>query len=432
MINRLKKDWVIHILCLFLTMFYLWGMNLVPFHPDESTQIFMSQDSFDFIKDPLSLSYSPGAELTSKINYRAIDMPLTRYLIGFTRFATSSPGLHSDWDWSLTWEQNLKIGAYPSQTLLKIARLIPTLLIPISVYLFYFAIRKVLPKIPALIAVLFLGLNPLILLHGRRAMAESALLFGITLFLWSVTRDRIKPILVGISIAVAFNAKQTGVFLIPAGIIAVCTLPDEEQNLKNMLARSAVVLAVFLIITLLLNPFYWKSPFSAIIFGYQTRAQLLDLQLMDHLGGSAPNILRQALNLISNVFMLPPAVSEIDNYLDPLTRQIQAYRDILPHSWGRDLIGGSIQLTIILSGFFVLYKRYSSHSKAIKNNLILLLITTFSLTLGILTFLPLPWQRYFIPLLPLIAFWVGYGFLPLSEVIKTTLLSRKTKLDLSK
>ena len=111
----------------------------------------MSQDPFDFIKDPLSLSYSPDAELTNKMNYRAIDMPLTRYLIGFARIVTSTPGLHSDWDWSLNWEQNLKIGAYPSQTLLKIARLIPTLLIPISIYLFYFAIRKVLPKIPALI-----------------------------------------------------------------------------------------------------------------------------------------------------------------------------------------------------------------------------------------------------------------------------------------
>ena len=426
MINKLKKEWVIHLLCLFLTLFYLWGMNLVPFHPDESTQIFMSQDPFDFIKDPLSLSYSPDAELTSKMTYRAIDMPLTRYLIGFARFVTNSPGLQSDWDWSLTWEQNLKIGAYPSQSLLKTARFIPTLLIPISIYLFYFSIRKILPKTPALIAVLFLGLNPLILLHGRRAMAESALLFGITLFLWSVTRDRIKPILVGIAIAIAFNAKQTGIFLIPAGIIAVCTLPDEEQNLKDMLARIAVVMAVFFIITLLLNPYYWKSPFSAIIFGNQTRAQLLDLQLMDHLGGSSPNILRQALNLISNVFMLPPAVSEIDNYLDPLTRQIQVYRDILPHSWGRDLIGGSLQITIFLSGFYVLSKRYSSHSKAIKNNLILLLITTFSLTLGILIFLPLPWQRYFIPLIPLVAFWFGYGFLPLSEAIKTTLVSRKT------
>jgi len=432
MINNFKKEWAIHVLCLFLSIFYLWGMNLVPFHPDESTQIFMSEDPFDFIKDPLSLSYSPDAELTSKMTYRAIDMPLTRNIIGFARFVTNSPGLHSDWDWSLTWEQNLKIGSYPSQPLLMIARFIPTLLIPVSVYLFYFSIRKILLKTPALIAVAFLGLNPLILLHGRRAMAESALLFGITLFLWSVTRNRIKPILIGIAIAIAFNAKQTGIFLIPAGIIAVCTLPDGEQNLKDMLARIATVMAVFIIITLLLNPFYWKSPLSAIIYSYQTRAQLLDLQLIDHLGGSSPNILSQSLNLISNVFMLPPAVSEIDNYLDPLTRQIQVYRNILPHSWGRDIIGGSFQLAIFLSGFYVLSKRYSSHSKAIRSNLILLLIATFSLTLGILIFLPLPWQRYFIPLIPLIAFWFGYGFIPLTEAIKTIPISRKTKSDLPK
>ena len=93
MINRFKKDWVIHILCLFLTLFYLWGMNLVPFHPDESTQIFMSQDPFDFIKDPLSLSYSPDTELTSKMTYRAIDMPLTRYLIGFARLCNKLSGV---------------------------------------------------------------------------------------------------------------------------------------------------------------------------------------------------------------------------------------------------------------------------------------------------------------------------------------------------
>jgi len=432
MINELKKEWIIHVIFLFLTLFYLWGMDFVPFHPDESTQIFMSEDSFDFIKDPFSLSYSPDSDLSSKIIYRAIDMPLTRYLIGFARFITNSPGLQSDWDWALTWKQNLKTGAFPSQSLLKTARIIPTLLIPLSIYLFYFSIRKILPKPPALIAVIFLGLNPLILLHGRRAMAESALLFGITLFLWSVTRDRIKSVLIGVAIAIAFNAKQTGIFLIPAGIIAVCVLPDEDQNLKNMLGRIAVIMAVFMTITLLLNPYYWKAPFSAIIFGFQTRAHLLDLQLIDHLGGYSPNIFRQVLNLISNVFILPPAVSEIDNYLGPLTRQIQVYREILPHSWGRNLIGGSIQLTIFLSGFYVFSRRYSSHSKAIKSNLILILITTLSLVIGILFFLPLPWQRYFIPLIPLVAFWFGYGLLPLSEAIKTTLVSRKTHTDQSR
>ena len=322
MIEKLKNEWVFHVCFIFLTLFYLWGMELVPFHPDESTQIYMSQDSYDFIKDPFSLSYSPGTELTSKMTYRAIDMPLTRYLIGFARFITGSPGLSADWDWSLSWDQNLKTGAYPSSSLLMTARFIPTILLPASIYFFYFSIRKLLPKTPALIAVLFLGLNPLILLHGRRAMAESALLFGIALFLWTVTRDRTKPILVGIALAIAFNAKQTGLFLIPVGIIAVCNLPNDEHRLKNLLARSASLMFVFLFLTLLLNPYYWKAPLPAIIIGFQTRAHLLDLQLADHLGGVNPNFLQLSLGLFSNVFISPPAVSEINKYIDPLIGQI--------------------------------------------------------------------------------------------------------------
>jgi 4-amino-4-deoxy-L-arabinose transferase-like glycosyltransferase len=431
MIDQIKKEWIIHLLCLIFTFFYLWGMDLVPFHPDESTQIFMSQDVFDFIKDPLSLAYSPGVELTNRMTYRSIDGPLTRYIIGFARYITRSPGLLSDWDWSHTWEQNLEAGAYPSSALLTTARLIPTLLVPISIYLFYFSIRKTLPKTPAHIASIYLGLNSLILLHGRRAMAEPALLFGIMLFLWSITRDRIKPILVGFALAIAFNAKQTGAFIIPVGIIAVCTLPDEDQHLKNMLARSVALLAVFLIITLLLNPFYWKSPLAAIIVSYQTRSQLLNLQMADHLGGARPSVFALFFSLISNLFISPPAVYEISKYLEPLSRQIQIYQGILPHNWGRGLIAGSLQLTISLSGFYVMCKRYSSQSKPIQKSLILWLLTTIFLTLGISIALPIPWQRYIVPLLPLVAFWVGYGFLPISEALQSVFMERESSLDTS-
>ncbi len=93
----------------------------------------------------------------------------------------------------------------------------------------------------------------------------------------AIIQDRTKPILNDIALAVAFNAMQTGLFLIPFGIIAVCTLPHEEHHLKKMLGRSASFLFGFLIITLLLNPFYWKAHLPAIIISYQTRTHLLDL-----------------------------------------------------------------------------------------------------------------------------------------------------------
>ncbi|HDD62191.1 MAG TPA: hypothetical protein ENF22_06660 [Chloroflexi bacterium] len=431
MIDHLKKEWIIHILCLLITLFYLWGMDLVPFHPDESTQIFMSQDLFDYMNEPLSLSYSPENELTPKMTYRAIDMPLTRYLVGFSRFASRTPGLSSDWDWALTWEQNLKVGAIPAPSLLTTARLLPTLLLSISIYLFYFSIRKILPKTPAYIATLFLGLNPLVLLHGRRAMSEPALLFGVILFLWSVTRDQIKPFLVGITLAIAFNAKQTGIFLIPVGIIAVCTLPNEDHRLKKMLARGAAVLVVFLIITLLLNPYYWKSPLSALLVSFQERSQLLDLQLTDHLMGTNPTFLTSFLSFIVNLFILPPAVSEIGKYLGPMAHEIQVYQNIVPHVWGRSLISGSLQLTIFLSGFYVMYKRYAKQRKSVKQSIILMLYATFFLIIGILIALPIPWQRYIVPVLPLVAFWFGYGLLPLSEAFQSMFTAKESPTDIA-
>ena len=418
MIERLKKDWLVHLLCLLLTLFYFWGFDLVPFHPDESTQIYMSEDLFDLFRDPLSLSYSPGVELTNKMTYRAIDAPLTRYMIGFARFLSRTPGLVADWNWSMAWEQNQASGAYPSSALLNSSRFILTLLIPISLYFFYFSIRKILPQLPALFALLYLGLNPLILLHGRRAMAEPVLLFGITFFLWVITQNQINPILVGIALALTFNAKQTGAILIPVGIIAVCMTPNDKLRLKNMLARSAAVLTVFLLSTLILNPYYWKSPFNAIQIGIQLRSQVLVLQMADYIQGATPNLISSLFSLVSNLYLSPPAYFETTKYLNPLVGQINIYQGVLPHIWGRNLISGSLLFTLVLSGLFVVIKRFPLISKPKQQKILLWFLTSISLTSGILIALPIPWQRYVIPLLPLNAFWFGFALLPLTDALK--------------
>ena len=425
MIERLKKDWLVHLLCLLLTLFYFWGFDLVPFHPDESTQIYMSEDLFDLFRDPLSLSYAPDVEINSKMTYRAIDAPLARYLIGFSRFLSRTPGLVADWNWSMTWEQNQASGAYPSSALLNSSRLILTLLIPISLYFFYFSIRKILPKFPAIFALLYLGLNPLILLHGRRAMAEPVLLFGIIFFLWAITQNHIQPILVGIALALAFNAKQTGAILIPVGIIAVCMMPNDKLRLKNMLARSAVVLTVFMLSTLILNPYYWKSPFNAFQFGIQLRSQVLALQIADYIQGSTPNLISSLFNLVSNLFISSPAYFETTKYLDPLAGQIKFYQGVIPHIWGRDLISGSLLFALVLSGLFVVIKRFPLFPKSKQQKILLWFLASVSLTIGILFALPIPWQRYVIPLLPLNAFWFGFALLPLTDALKQ-LFNRST------
>jgi len=417
MVERLRKDWIILLFCLALSFFYFWRVDQVPFHPDESTHIYMSQDFFTFFKNPLTLSYSPGNDLSKEMTYRAIDAPLTRYLVGFARMLTNSPGLFSDWDWSQSWSNNLASGAYPPNSLLVIARAIPVVLLSTALYFFYLTVRTILPKIPSVISLVYLGLNPLVLLHGRRAMAEPILLFGVILVLWAITRDQVNPMLVGVSLAVAFNAKQTGAFLIPAGIIAVCTSSDDKLRLKNMLARSLVLIAVFVVLTYGLNPFYWKSPLAALSVNFQARSQLLNLQLSDYLQGNAPRFLTSLASLITNLFISPPAIAEITKYLEPMRQQIDNYNSFLPNIWGRNLLSGAVIITLVVSGFFVLFKRFFRQTDLIRRKLILLFLATISMAVGILIALPIPWQRYVVPLLPLAAIWLGYAFLPISEAI---------------
>jgi len=411
----LKKESFIFFIASFLFIFYLWGILLVPFHPDESTQIYVSQDFFDIIDDPRSLAMTPGTELSPRDVYRALDAPLARYLIGLTRFIIKKPGLAANWNWSDDWNGNLANGAYPSPSLLFTARFLPTLLIPFSICFFYFTARKLIPKLPAVIASLFLGLNPLVLLHCRRAMAESALLFGVTFFLWTVTQDKIRLPLVGFGLAIAVNSKQTAAALIPVGIIAVCLQPDDSHRLRNMLARVGLFGAIFGITSFLLNPFYWRAPVEAIYLSYKERSLLLQMHAADHLSGFKINLVTLVYSLVFNLFISPPIPAEVGNFLTATFPSAQRYFSIFPHLWGRSLFAGSLQITIILGSIYVLFKRYSHYDSRLQRKLLLLSLSTLFLIIIILFTPPIPWQRYVIPLLPLAAFWLGYGLIPIND-----------------
>ena len=54
---------------------YLSRLAAVPFHPDESTQLYMSRD-FDTLvlqRDPAALAWTPDQPLTPEARYRLLD-----------------------------------------------------------------------------------------------------------------------------------------------------------------------------------------------------------------------------------------------------------------------------------------------------------------------------------------------------------------------
>ena len=415
--NDPDYSWLLLPIILLITIFYFWGISIIPFHPDESTQIYMSKDFSRLVTNPSSMIYIPGDPLSTEGRYRAIDAPLPRYIIGFGRSLFNEPDLLSDWDWEKDWSDNQHAGSLPTKNQLLISRVAVTIFIPLSLGLFFLSIRKVLSTPLAFLSVCYLGLHPLILLHNRRAMAESLLVFGVTLFLWAITREKIHPWLVGLVMALAVCAKQSAVALIPVGIIAVCLVADEDRHLRKVLTRLIVCLGVFSIIWYLLNPFFWRYPLAALQTSFDIRQSLLVQQIDTHLVGKGTNLLERLYFVVFNDFILPPSPYEVTSYLHETKAGILKYNSYLPHTWGRGIVPGSILFALSFGGFFMAIKSLSSFAKHKRISTILLALTFLSIILFDLFAIPIPWQRYTISLIPFFVLWTGFGMAPFFDLL---------------
>ncbi len=126
------------LLFVFVTsIIYYIGIPYVQFHPDESTQIFMSADVDEFLNQPTQLFWSENKQGDTKQTYRLLDAPFSRILIGIGRNLLSGPPLDNDWDWSQTGSAIKKIGAMPEATLLSLSRMSVAFLFPASLGLIY-------------------------------------------------------------------------------------------------------------------------------------------------------------------------------------------------------------------------------------------------------------------------------------------------------
>lgn len=404
-----RIDWGALGVIVILSVLYAWTMKDIPFHPDESTHIYMSKDFVSLFSDPLVLSWEGDPLLSDEERIRAIDAPLAKYIIGGIRELFSIPVLAADWDWSLSWEENRSAGALPSKNQLISARAAITVFLPISLWLYYLAFKKVLPGITALVAVSLLGLNPLFLLHGRRAMSEGILMMGIALFLWTVTRERRNPWLIGLALGICINAKHSTLGLLPAAYLAVILLPGLPLDLKkagvNILKTSLVIILTFL----LLNPFYWKDPLTALKTGVEARFNLAGEQQEDHLAQSG-KLKKTIPGLVLNLYFSPVQTEEVGNYQSETQDTSDRYLSSPFHNLGRSILGGSILLTLTLAGIGRVFLKYTNNDPNERNRFLVIAIGTLGIC-GFTIFL-LPWQRYVMPLLPFIYGWIGAGLAP--------------------
>lgn len=405
---------------------YLRGIPTVPFHPDESTRIFTSGDIDLLFQRPASLFWREEASDDSRQTYRELDAPLANYIIAIGRWLGGNPPLAQDWDWSKTWQENERAGALPSQELLLASRMVIASLFPLSLIFFFFTAHRFANLFTAWISVFLFATNALVILHTRRAMAEGLLVFTTILSLWCLVCLEQKRWLVAVPAALSFCAKQSLAPLIPLGLLA-SLWPVEafsQKRLQHALIQCVKYIFVVLIILFLLHPFLWKKPVKAISAAIQARQDLAARQIADRPGQALNTHARRLVSLVGNLYFTPPMLSETGNYFAETRAAELAYLGNPLHSLFRSIPAGAVLFTLTLFGFSTGILRSFKENRAAQRRLILILAATVFQVAVIYWLIPLPWQRYYLPLIPYACLWAAFGIDQVRQMLSRGILKQ--------
>jgi hypothetical protein len=418
MVNCLSKNkrflyFIAGIFSILWMFFYFKNLLNVPFHPDESTQIFMSKDVELIINNTTDLYFQEDTQNSIEQKYRLLDAPLPKYFIGIFRNIFNLEAIPYDWDWSKSWTDNQR--AIPSPQLLLISRISAAIFFPFSIVLFALILKEVFKSDNLLffLSLILFAFNSLLLLHTRRAMAESSMIFFLLLSiltLWKIPNKWF--FLSAVPIALAINAKQILIFLIPLAIILI--IFNFKKHLKNFIVQITLFFVLLVGIFLVLNPIAWKQPIQVTKHMFIQRMELSQNQA-DTIESVSPEFLTNSVSkriiaFIAQLFIQQPSPQEVSNYQEYLNQPIvDYYMNPLHRGFIRNLFGGGIYLILFLFGF---YK--SILSFPIKFNMIFL--SGFILfSLEILISLVIPFQRYYLPAIP---FTIIFAMIGLGQVIK--------------
>lgn len=346
----------IGVLIVLLFSLYCITLNTVPFHPDEATYLYKSNDFDLLLTNPLLLAYHQGDVINLNNHYRLMDPPLNSLIIGLARTIAHVPANLSDWDWTLSWDANKLAGSLPSAEALLVSRIAFLVFIPFTLFFLYQTTRRLIHHYAGILAVLFLGLNPLILLHTRRAMAEGILLFTVCLFLMLILDKKKHPIGVPIFLALCLNSKQTALFFIPM-VILYYFLINHRQNKVQWIKTAGYFILIPLFLSYLLNPVSWLDPIHTIQAAIQERAELTrstTVFLQENYPERIPESkLVRFVMVTYHTFYEPVALDDVGNYRTEQQTSFDAYTTIPLQHQNRSLLLSSLQVIGILSAFLL-------------------------------------------------------------------------------
>jgi hypothetical protein len=175
--------WVDALFVLALAIYALAGVPIATFHGDEPMQIYMSSDYTTLFIDraPERLITQPPYSIDSDPHLRILNGTINRYTIGFAwqlaGYTVNDLPPRPGWDWGLGYADNVATAHRPSPAQLDAARLPSALFFAASIGVLFLLAEQVGGRGAAYVATLVYALHPALLLNGRRALQEGAMLF---------------------------------------------------------------------------------------------------------------------------------------------------------------------------------------------------------------------------------------------------------------
>lgn len=423
-----------------LAAFVLAGTTLASFHGDEPMQIYMSGDYDVAIvqQNPRALETNPPYYVDFDPQLRILNGSVNRYAIGLARalFGLSDEPLppRPGWDWGLTYDENVATDHRPSDALMLAGRLPSSLFLAASVFVMFglaWQLGSAEPRLTrplAYVVTALYALNPIILLNGRRALQEGSMLFfGLLVVLTAavIARRRANhqpvPLYVWLGLilagAMAVASKHPGIVFV-GGAYGWIALGELTHFRLRGAVVTALTMAVCGLLTLALfvalSPALWNDPVARLQDLLAVRAELLNIQV--NADPLAPTTLQQRIEgIITQPFLTPPAHFEVSSWTTfaPVTAEVDRYMASPLSGIQFGPVVGTVLTALTGIGLALLFVprlRPNREWAASLGMLAWLTIACASLLAN-----PLPWQRYYLPLIPVVTLLAGMGLMGLTR-----------------
>ncbi len=421
------------VLLIALFLFVISGIKIVSFHGDEPMYIYMSKDfNTAFIeKRPMDLITHPPYDFETDSQLRILNGSVNRHVIGLSFYLadidSSSLPPRPGWNWGLSFEDNVKTGHLPTDEMIFLARLSSAIFLGLSSIVIFLIGRSVAGRPLAYFAGIFYTLNPIVLLNGRRAMMEGYLLFfGLTSILFGIliskNRTEGKKMIwaywLGLILfsAVALASKQTAIIFVIAshGWIFISEILNfNPKRILKTCIKLLISLIIILSIFIALSPALWSSPYNRLQDLVKTRKVLMSAQV-----GSNPMSAKDRVkSIILQPFINPVSHFELSYWATfrPVALQIDNYNSSILSGFHFGKYFGLFLTSLAFIGAVVLFFAKLRPDKISKRNAggLIIWLTVFVCALMLN---PLPWQRYYLPMIPIFTILSGIGVISLLQV----------------